>query len=70
MGGPEVGRALGLANDTAACFVLREVRHILADHRQSSDAAVVRIRNIVNEFNCLPNNQRILPIGTVLRERE
>src|SRR5262245_49696156 len=30
-GGPELGRALERANDTAACFALREIRHMLND---------------------------------------
>jgi hypothetical protein len=48
---PEVGRALERANDTAACFALREVKHILADRRQSPSAAIARIGSIVNEFS-------------------
>lgn len=48
---PEVRRALERANDTAACFVLREVKHILADRRQSPSTAIARIGSIVNEFS-------------------
>ena len=33
-GEPELGRALERANDTALCFVLRELRHILEDKLQ------------------------------------
>jgi hypothetical protein len=48
---PEVRRALERANDIAACFALREVKHILADRRQSPSAAIARIGSIVNEFS-------------------
>jgi hypothetical protein len=46
-----VRRVLERANDTAACFALREVKNVLADRRLSPSTAIARIGSIVNEFS-------------------
>jgi hypothetical protein len=49
MARPEVGLALERGNDTALCFVLRAVKHILSDTRQSARAAINRLWGIMDE---------------------
>jgi hypothetical protein len=49
MGTSQVGHALERGNDTALCFVLREIKRILSDRLQSPRAAINRLWSIMDE---------------------
>jgi hypothetical protein len=56
MSTPQVGHALERGNDTALCFVLREVKHVLSDKLQAPRAAINRLSGIMDE----PELKRVL----------
>src|SRR5262245_28716127 len=47
VGGPELGRSLERANDTALCFALREIRRVLSD-KLPPEALVMRLGAIMD----------------------
>src|SRR2546421_692719 len=49
LGKPEVGYALERGNDTASCFALRAVKHILSDTHQPPRAAINRLWHVMDE---------------------
>jgi hypothetical protein len=49
MGTPQVGNALERGNDTALCFVLRAVKHILSDKAQPPRAVLNRLWDALDE---------------------
>jgi hypothetical protein len=59
MGTPQVGHALERGNDTALCFVLREIKRILSDKLQPPRAAINRLWSIVDD----PELKRALGIN-------
>ena len=53
MGKPEVGYALERGNDTAQCFALRAVKHILSDRHQPPRAAINRLWDVMDGPNSI-----------------
>jgi hypothetical protein len=49
MGTQQVGHALERGNDTALCFVLREIKRVLSDKLQPPRAAIDRLWSILDE---------------------
>jgi len=49
-----VRQALEKANDTASCFALREVNHVL-NQRQKAKITINQLWRIIEQLNCTPS---------------
>jgi hypothetical protein len=67
VGRSEVGRALEQANDTALCFAVREVRHVLSDKSQPPRTIINRVRDIIERPELNPAVGIKQNLGMLLR---
>jgi hypothetical protein len=57
LGKENVRRALEKANDTALCFALREVKHVLSQ-RQRAKTTINQLWRIIEQLDCAPGIKR------------
>src|SRR5215475_7426403 len=63
VGKEDVRQALEKANDTAYCFALREVKHVL-NQRQKAKTTIDRLWRIIEQLDCTPGvkqDPRVIP---------